>query len=388
MLRHGSSRARWALILALAPLGLLGACKKGGGASHLALIPANVTVVGGASPARIQESELYKKLAAAHVQALKPKADGEMPGVFDYLQGLQTITFGVGAPTGKDAPFVVILQGPSDPNALVNSLVAARAAKGKTPLAPVDHKGVKLYTKPGDPFCVAVLDGKVLGGSIEMVKQAIDLSKGAGQSVETNAALMALVAKTQTSHGLWAAGTVPPAMQNVGGKVKVLSASGSLDFANGVDLDVSMTTPAAADAEKSVADGTKQLAELKGNPMVAAMGMATYLDGIKLAASGADARVTVKLTAQQVNELIGRVEPMIKQGLAGLMGGGLARKRVPAGPPPGAAVAPSLPATGVSPVRPVAPPPGAPAPAVRPAAPAAPAGKPAAPAGGGNWAPR
>jgi len=76
-----------------------------------------------------------------------------------------------------------------------------------------------------------------------------------------------------------------------------------------------------SDAKELTAKATAQLLEAKKNPQLMMMGMAAFLDTVKVESKGETFHLTVNLTQQQVDDLINRVKGLLKS-FGGALGGG------------------------------------------------------------------
>jgi hypothetical protein len=167
----------------------------------------------------------------------------------------------------------------------------------------------------------------VVGGK-EWVKKVVDLAAGkGGESAKANAELTALVKRAKTSDALWGAGVVPQSMRDgfkndprLSSAASMKDIFGSVDFASGVTSELNVDTAAEADAKDLVAKTTAQLADIRKSPQFMLMGLAQYLDGLKIDNKGPTFRVTVNYNQQQVDDLINRVKGLLKS-FGGAMGG-------------------------------------------------------------------
>jgi hypothetical protein len=96
---------------------------------------------------------------------------------------------------------------------------------------------------------------------------------------------------------------------------------GSVDFASGVNADLNVDTGSEADAKDLSAKATAQLAEIRKSPQFMMMGLAQYLDGLKIDSKGATFHLAIVYNQQQVDDLINRVKGLLKS-FGGAMGGG------------------------------------------------------------------
>jgi hypothetical protein len=139
---------------------------------------------------------------------------------------------------------------------------------------------------------------------------------------------MSLVKRAKTNDALWAAGIVPQSARDSLKNDKQLSSAasmkdvfGSIDFAKGIASEVSVDLASENDAKELAAKTTAQLMDIKKSPQLMMMGMASFLDAVKIEAKGATYNVSFSLTQQQVDDLINRVKGLLKS-FGGAFGGG------------------------------------------------------------------
>jgi hypothetical protein len=96
---------------------------------------------------------------------------------------------------------------------------------------------------------------------------------------------------------------------------------GSMDFQKGVSAEANIDLATENDAKELAAKATAQLLEAKKNPQLMMMGMAGFLDTVKVESKAATFRVSFELTQQQVDDLINRVKGILKS-FGGALGGG------------------------------------------------------------------
>jgi CRISPR/Cas system CMR-associated protein Cmr1 (group 7 of RAMP superfamily) len=142
--------------------------------------------------------------------------------------------------------------------------------------------------------------------------------------------------RAKTSDALWGAGLVPQTTRDQFKNDPRLSSAasmkdifGSVDFASGVNADLNVDTANEADAKDLASKATAQLAEVRKSPQFMMMGLAQYLDGLKIDSKGATFHLAIVYNQQQVDDLINRVKGLLKS-FGGAMGGG---GMPPAAPP-------------------------------------------------------
>jgi hypothetical protein len=174
-----------------------------------------------------------------------------------------------------------------------------------------------------------MLDDKtVLLGSGAWVKKVIDIAAGKEPaSAKKNDELTGLVKRAKTTDAIWGAGLIPQAVRD-GAKGNPMTSSmaslkdafGSIDFASGLAIDASFDLGSDADAKSLNDQATTQLGAAKKSPQVMMLGMASMLDPIKTEAKGPTFHFSASYNQQQVDDMVGRLQGLLK-GFGGGMGG-------------------------------------------------------------------
>jgi hypothetical protein len=338
------------------------ACNKGGSASKedLALVPKDAEIVVGLNIARMRGTAMWKKgfdFLMAEEKAKKELADlNKACPDFNSGEGFESIFVALPDPTGpaKEGAAIIRLKNATD-ETKVKACLDYLAGKNSEKVTPVDYNGKKIYTSAkegdaGDKSGFVLLDNKTLGfGSGMWVKKIVDLAGGKDQaSAKTNEKLVAIVKRAKVTDAIWGAGTVPAsardsfkAQPQLAPLASLKSVFGSVDFATGLAVDLNMETGSDADAKAINEQVTTQMAEAKKSPQVMMLGVGAWLDGVKNEAKGPVFHVAMNFNQQQVDEMIARVQGLLKSfgaGLAGPPGMG-----APHGMPPGGAEPPSVP---------------------------------------------
>ena len=313
------------------------ACSKGGGAAKedLALVPQDAEMVVGINLAKMRGTPMWKKFMDLALTQEKAKKDYE-----DFNKSCVD----VGAAEGPETIFVALPQatGPSKDGAVLIHLKTAFddakmakcadyiAGKSGEKTQTSDYNGKKIYNGGGaEKGGVTLLDGKTLAlGSGAWLHKVIDLAAGKEQaSAQKNEALAALVKRAKTSDAIWGVGLVPQAARDMlkmnpmmAPMTSLKAVIGSMDFASGLTVDVNMDTGSDADAKAMNELTTKQLLEAKKSPQVMMLGVASMLEPIKTDAKGPTFHVAVAYNQQQVDDMIARVQGLIK-GFGAAMGG-------------------------------------------------------------------
>lgn len=321
-----------------------GACKStsGSGAAKedLALVPKEADIVLMANVTRMRNTAMWRKLLDVRDSDPQQKKDYDefvTKCGLDPFKQIDSVFVAVPQGGGEQKEFAAILRGQFNEQKLVGC-ARDQAKKDGRDLTTSDYNGKKLYTdnQKGEAFAT-FLDGKtaVVGGK-EWVKKVIDLAANKGESAKANTELAALLKRAKTSDALWGAGLVPQSTRDQFKNDPRLSSAGSMkdifgsvDFASGVASEMNVDTGSEADAKDLAAKATAQLSDIRKSPQFMMMGLAQYLDGIKIDSKGPTFHLTVTYNQQQVDDLINRVKGLLKS-FGGAMGGG----GMPS-PPPG-----------------------------------------------------
>lgn len=329
---------------------LVGACKGGGAPKEdLALVPQDAEIVMGINLTRMRGTAMWKKMMDLAVSQEKAKADlAEFSKNCVDIQsndGPESVFIALPSPSkaAKDGAVLLRLKTALD-DAKLQKCAEYVATKNNEKLATSEYGGKKIYNSgaaaDADKGGLTLLDSKTVAfGSGPWLKKVIDLAGGKDQaSAKKNETLVALVKRAKTSDAVWGAGIVPASAREafkgqpqLAPMQSLKAVIGSVDFASGLAMDVNMDTGSDADAKAINEQVTAQLAELKKSPQVMMLGMAPMLDPLKTEAKGPTFHVALAYNQQQVDDMIARVQGLLKSfgGAMGGMGG------PPMGGPPG-----------------------------------------------------
>jgi hypothetical protein len=323
-------------MLALSTVGAVG-CKRtsGSGAAKedLSLVPKETDVILMANVARMRNTAMWRKLLDlrdSDANTKKQFDDFVQKCALDPFKQIDSVFVAVPQGGGEAREFAVIMRGTFNEDKLVQC-AKDEAKKDGRDVTVSDYNGKKLYTdnQKGEAFAT-FLDAKtaVIGGK-EWIKKVIDLAAGKGESAKANADLAALMKRAHTSDALWGAGLIPQSTRdNFKNDPRLASAAtmkdifGSVDFQAGVAADLNVDTGSEADAKDLVAKTTAQIAEAKKSPQFMLMGLAQYIDGVKIDSKEATFHVALSYNQQQVDDMINRVKGLLKS-FGGQMGGGM-----------------------------------------------------------------
>lgn len=321
-------------LVAVVALGLVGAtaCKKSGTADHatsagddLSLIPVDSEMVIGLNFAQLQQSALWKQYSPKIMEQMSGKlAEFKTACGFDPMAAFKSMTIGMknlsdkggGKPDG-----VIVIHGPE--KAKVMSCMEkykGEAAKAGTDVT-VDGDVILVKDKDGEQSALTFVNDTTLVGAIGAAgtKDGVKAVAKGGSALKTSPTFVDMYSKINTHDSLWLLinGNSGLLDKAAAAGVKPKAAFGSLNITDGLALDVRVRL-SSNDEAASLATMAKGQTD---NPQVKAM-----FDKLEVSNDGTDVHVTVSLSSQKLQTLIGMVGGM----LGGLMGGGMGAP--PAGP--------------------------------------------------------
>lgn len=302
----------------------------GAAKEDLSLVPKEADIILMANVTRVRNTAMWRKVLEVRdgdPQQKKDYADFVAKCQLDPFTQIDSVF--VAFPQGHDQKeFAAILRGTFNEQKLVEC-AREQAKKDGRDVTVSDYNGKKLYTdnQKGEAFAT-FLDGKtaVVGGK-EWIKKVVDLAAGKGESAKQNVELASLLKRAKTSDALWGAGIVPQSTRDGFKNDPRLSSAGTMkdifgnvDFAGGVSADLNVDTGAEADAKDLAEKATAQVAEIRKSPQFMMMGLAQYLDGVKIDSKGAMFHLALNYNQQQVEDLTNRIKGLLKS-FGGAMGG-------------------------------------------------------------------
>jgi hypothetical protein len=311
-------------------------CKKtsgtGAAKEDMALIPREADIVVMANLTRMRNTDMWRKiqdLRDSDANSKKEYDDFVKRCQLDPMKEIDSV-FLAFPQSGGGKDFAAVLRGKFDEDKLV-ACAKDQAKKDGAELQISEYNGKKLYTdgKKQEAWATFLDKSTVAVGSQVWAKKVIDQAAGKGQgSAKDNEQLMGLVKRAKTNDGIWGAGIVPQSARDQLKTNPMLAAAGSMkavfgsvDFQKGVAADANVDLGSENDAKEVAAKATAQLLEAKKNPQLMMMGMASFLDTVKIESKGPTFHLTIDLTQQQVDDLINRVKGILKS-FGGALGGG------------------------------------------------------------------
>ncbi len=332
-------RLRSVLLLGLLAPIVLGAsaCKKtsgtGAAKEDMQLVPKEADIVVMANLTRMRSTDMWRRLLDLRdgdANSKKEYDDFVKRCQLDPMKDIDSAFLAFPQQEAGTKDFAAVLRGKFDEDKLV-ACAKEQAKKDGNEMQTIDYNGKKLYSdgKKQEAWATFLDKSTVTLGSQAWVKKVIDLSAGKGAgSAKENEGLMGLVKRAKTNDAMWGAGVVPQSTRDqLKADAKMAPAAsmkdvfGSVDFAKGLATDVSIDLATENDAKDVAAKATSQLADVKKSPQLMMIGMANFLDAVKIESKGATFHLTYELTQQQVDDLINRIKGLLKS-FGGALGGG------------------------------------------------------------------
>ena len=295
-------------IFALILVAVLSGCgkgcgKQGAGAEALSLIPASSNAVIGLNWKKLQSSPLGEKIKKDIPKEYAP-----------LLQEIEAITIGIKTQGmgEKDPDPLIVISGKLDQAKIIASF-ENEAKKHGDNVTKTDYQGVTIYSGTQKPeVAVAFVSEKGLAGRPDLIKQAIDLSKGKGESIEKNKEVMELISNIDRSKMLWAVATIPPGMvpsdaAEPGNPMAMLSALKAMDlaidYADNLTIDLGVVASSAEDAKQieTMANSYKTL--FGGSMAQKDPTLGKVLNALTIQASDKRVKVSLKLDKTTVDEI-------------------------------------------------------------------------------------
>src|SRR5438067_2056261 len=302
------------------------ACKStsGSGAAKedLALVPKETDIVLMANVARVRNTAMWRKLLDVRDSDAQSKKDYDefvAKCALDPFKQIDSIFVAFPQGGGEQKEFAAILRGTFNEGKLVEC-AKDQAKKDGRDVTITDYNGKKLYTDNQKAEAWATfLDAKtVVVGGKEWIKKVVDLAANKGESAKNHGELTALLKRAKMSDALWGAGLVPQSTRDsFKNDPRLSSASsmkdifGSVDFASGVTSELNVDTGSETDAKDLAAKATQQLQDIRKSPQFMMMGLAQYLDGIKIDNKASTFHLSINYNQQQVDDLINRVKGLL-----------------------------------------------------------------------------
>ena len=180
--------------------------------------------------------------------------------------------------------------------------------------------------KEDDATGVFIDNNTVLLGNTPVVKSVIDVKNGKAKDIANNASFKALLAKVDTTASIWGAGVIPQTMKDqakANPQAASLANVNTISFSLNYDKEIAFNFMGEVDKKENMdqvmtsLNGFLAMVKMIGgqNPQAAEV-----LNMIKLEADGTTAKISMKVTAEKIEEIKKKIQDQIKQGAAGAPG--------------------------------------------------------------------
>ncbi|HSN29504.1 MAG TPA: hypothetical protein VLT45_24620 [Kofleriaceae bacterium] len=336
-------RIRSGWLAAIVAVSLVGACKKndnkagagsgsattttttttttGGGATpvavagtdDLSLLPVDSEMVMGLNFAQLQQSALWKQFSPKLMEKAETNlAEFKAACGFDPLEAVKSVSMGLKGLGGTQPDGVIVVHGPDKSKVMACvDKAKAEAAKQGTDIT-VDGGVFIVKDKSGQPSAFTFVNDNTLIGTIGSMgtKDGVLAAAKGTSSLKGSAMFTEMYSKINTNDSLWLLmNGNSPAFSKMGSMgVKPKAIFGSINVTDGLTVDMRMRLGTPDEAKNLVTMLQGQL----NNPQVKQM-----FDKLDVAQDGADAKFSVAMSNQKLQQLIGMVGGM----MGGMMGG-------------------------------------------------------------------
>jgi hypothetical protein len=288
-------------------------------ADDLSLLPVDSEAVLGINFGQLQGSALWKqfvapKLASAGVAGIqKFKA---LCG-FDPLAELKSVAVGMKGLGGNDVSGAIVVHGFDRKKSMACFDKDIGDAEKDGSKVKIDGDVVLITDKSGKKIGFTFVNDDtalaVIGPDAE-TKDKIKAIAGGGTALKTSAAFVELYNKLATSESLWMViNGNAPMFQKTPMPFKLKAVYGSLNITDGLTVDLRLRLGSADEATNIVSTYKGQLE----NPQMKGM-----FQKLQMTSEGADVKVAVAMSSQQLQQLAQMMMGMIGQ-MGGMGGGGM-----------------------------------------------------------------
>jgi hypothetical protein len=331
------------LLIAAVALGLgAGACKKneekksdnaadkagenpvtkaaGGGtataaADDLSLLPADSEMVMGLNVAQLKQSALWKQFGPKLMEkAASGLAEFKAACGFDPIEQIKGVSIGMKGLGGSTPDGAMVIHGLDKAKSMACLEKAkAEAAKNGSEVT-VDGDVFTVKDKSGQLTAWTFVSGDTLLGVLGPTasKDTVLAAAKGGSALKTSQTFVDMYSKVKTNESLWLLinGNAPFMAKAAQAGVKPKAVFGSVNVTDGLTLDLNIRVATPDEA-------TNLVNMMKGqvnNPQVKQM-----FDKFDVSADGPDAKISVAMSNQKLQQLIGMIGGM----MGGMMGGGM-----------------------------------------------------------------
>ena len=241
---------------------------------------------------------------------------------FDPMQEVDSLFLALPENAQESREYAVLLRGRYRPEQIPTCAQRISQESGK-PLSESEHNGIKLWSLQTPGPAVAVLGKRAVAiAGPTWIRRIIDLHTGkasADTSARDNQNLLTLFNRTRTSDAFFWAGRTSAAMQErlrnwplIGAAGSLQSTSGSIDVAKGLAVHADLDLATELDATTITSMANQQLAALKQDGRVQMFGLTSYLDTVQFNSKKNTVVFDLRMTDQQLDDLITRLSGILK----------------------------------------------------------------------------
>ncbi|HEY3356667.1 MAG TPA: hypothetical protein VGQ83_25680 [Polyangia bacterium] len=311
----------------LAGLGLLlvavavtGCGSKGGaGGDPLKYLPAEASMVVDINLGRLRQTQFKDRLLQLRDRSESLKKsynDLAQKAGLDLLRDVDSLAIGLPyQPASSDMALVAI--GRFNQDSIITWFKTREGAKIK------DEKHGKhtVYLDEDRNYYLSFLSSTtLLVGSKDWIHKMLDLADGKGQAVRSRADMADLFARVKPNQVVWLAARFPEDLRKKAKEADsafkgVTGVIATVDFAAGMELDFRADTEADADASRLTEKFNNLVKEMRESPWLGALALTPMLQDVKGAQEGKVFHARAALPQQQLDELIKKIEEIVKQKL-------------------------------------------------------------------------
>lgn len=320
------------VVVALAGLaGGLAGCNRlfssGVARDDLSLVPGDTAAVFLLNLKQARGSKLWQKLIETRDKEPASRKDYEdfvQKCGLDPLKDLESIFLAVPANAQQSRDYALLIRGKYKPEGILNCARSSAKERGEV-LNESDYNGVHIVSSSSQtqgPQLAVLGSRAIVVASPNWMKRVLDFHGGkepAANSARENKTLRAMLSRTNTSGAFWFAGEVPPAMAErlrnwpqLGSAGSLHSISGAVEVQKGLSVHADLDLGSDADATSVSTSVASMLSNLRQDSRLQMMGMASYVDTIKVAANKSTLLLDLKMTDQQLDDLTTRLSGLSK----------------------------------------------------------------------------
>lgn len=284
----------------------------------LALLPADSEIVIGLNFAQLQQSALWKQFSPKLMEkAASGLAEFKAACGFDPLEAIKSLSAGMKT-AGDNADGIVVVHGPDKGKVTACLPKAKEEAAKKGGEVNIDGDTFTVKSKHGDFSAWTFVNNDTLVGSVGPSASKDNLLAAAkgGSALKSSQTFVEMYSKINTKESLWflVNGNAPFMAKAAQAGVKPKAVFGSINVTDGLTVDTRIRLGSADEATQLVNMAKGQT----DNPQVKQM-----FDKLDVTAEGADAKISVAMSNQKLQQLIGLVGGMMGGMMGGGMGGGM-----------------------------------------------------------------